>query len=47
MEILVTRNGPALLEANPAGLLSCIEMVTPRVTEHKTTSKERIRHLDV
>jgi len=24
------RNGPALLEANPAGLLRCIDLVTPR-----------------
>jgi hypothetical protein len=29
-EIRVRRKGPALLEANPAGLLRCIEMVTPR-----------------
>ena len=29
-EIRVPRNGPALLEANPAGLLRCIDLVTPR-----------------
>ena len=29
-EIRVPRNGPALLEANPTGLLRCIELVTPR-----------------
>ena len=29
-EIQIPRNGLALLEANQAGLLRCIEMVTPR-----------------
>jgi hypothetical protein len=36
-EIRVARNGPALLEANPAGLLRCIEMVTPRGVPRKET----------
>ena len=50
-EVLIPKEEELLLVSNPEGLLTSLgcffRLVTPRGVEHKTTSKGRIRHLDV